>query len=87
MVNMYVYVCNSFAKNRTRRRTKNSTITYDHGHDNDHDEQDEEEDDQLGDWYLMREPEICIIEIARFAITYVYVCSKDMKPIPLHSIA
>ena len=35
----------------------------------------------------MREPEICIIEIARFAITYVYVCSKDMMPIPLHYIA
>ena len=71
MVNMYVYVCNSFTKKRTRRRTKNSTITYDHGHDNDRDEQDEEEDDQLGDWYLMWEPEICIIEIAHFAITYV----------------
>ena len=29
---------------------------YDHGHDNDHGEQDEEEDDQMGYWYLMREP-------------------------------
>ena len=31
--------------------------------------------------------EICIIEIARFAITYAYVCAKDMKHIPLHFIA
>ena len=28
--------------------------------------------------------EICRIEIALFAITYAYVCSKVMKHIPLH---
>ena len=31
--------------------------------------------------------DIFIIEIASFAITYAYVCAKDMKHIPLHFIA
>ena len=91
-VHIYVYVRNSFTKKEDETEYEEQH-NYDHGHDNDHDEQDEEEDDQMGDLYIMRvgnldvNSDICIIEIARFAITYAYVCFKDSKPIPLHFMA
>ena len=80
----------TFTKKEDETGDDETQHNYNHRRVNDHGEQDEEEDEQLcgSCGNLDVNSEVHIVEIARFAITYLAcVCSKDVKPIPLHYIS